>query len=157
MQRSTSLDATARRHSLGGTGTCVHVPAAAQTAALHGSRSSLHDWPAGAGVPGTHAPSAQTSPTVHALPSSHAVPAGSARQRAEQQSPSAWLPSSQFSKGSITPFPHLVADRGTLQALLLDVHVICVSSPSPVPLQARSAQSQGISPAAGHGTVPGSQ
>src|SRR5262249_15299113 len=115
-------------------------------------------WPSAAGtVRCVHVPAASHTSAVQSFPSLvHAVPAGSSRQRAEQQSPSAWLPSSQFSRGSITPFPHLVADRGTLQALLLDVHVICVSSPSPVPLQARSAQSPGISPVTENAPVPGS-
>src|SRR5262245_14478614 len=118
--------AAVRRHSPGDTGTCVHVPVALQTSAVQSFPSLVH-----------------------------AVPAGSSRQRSEQQSPSEWLPSSQFSRGSITPFPHLVAERGPLQALLLDVHVICVSSPSPVPLQARSAQSPGISPVTENAPVPG--
>jgi hypothetical protein len=61
-------------------GTCVHMPIALQTSSVHSFASLVH-----------------------------AVPAGSTRQRAPQQAPSAWLPSAQFSRGSITPFPHLVA------------------------------------------------
>src|SRR5262245_35758535 len=125
MQRATSLDATARRHSLGGTGTCVHVPVALQRP-VHGSFPSV----------------------VHTLP------AGSTRQRAEQQSPSALMPASQFSRGSITPFPHLVAERGMLQALVRDVHLPCSSSPSPVPLQAKS-QNPTTSPVTENAPVAG--
>src|SRR5262249_37144551 len=126
MQRSTSLDATARWHFPGGTDTCVHVPAPSQ-------RPAHRSFPSGA----------------------HAIPAGSARQRAEQQSRSALMPTSQFSRGSITPFPHLVAEIWPAQALTLDVHVLWLSSPSPVPLQAKS-QSPATSPVTENAPVAGS-
>src|SRR5262249_58162775 len=85
--------------------------------------------------------------------SSDAVPAGSARHRAEQQSPSAWLPSSQFSRGSITPFPHLVRKKNP-EGQLGDVKVPESSSPSPVPLNANSGQNPVISPATENAPVP---
>ncbi len=144
----------------------------------------VHACVAGAGVnPGTHAPPAQMSPRVHALPSSHGpvlgtcrhvpvasqtssvqpfpslvhvVPGGASWQRAEQQSPSPALPSSQVSRGSRTPFPHLVPKRETLQILVLEVHVLWVSSPSPVPVHAKSAQSPGIAPVMENAPVSGS-
>src|SRR5207245_1027358 len=150
--------------------------------AVHGSKSSSHASPAGAGEPGTHAPAAQTSPMVHALPSSHGpalgtcvhapvalqtssvqsfpslvhpVPAGSSRQRAEQQSPSTWLPSSQFSRGSSTPFPHLVRETGP-EGQVGEVKVPVISSPSPVPLYTKSGQSPVIPPATENSPVAAS-
>jgi hypothetical protein len=65
------------------------------------------------------------------------------------------MPTSQFSRGSITPFPHLVAEIWPPQALTLDVHVLWLSSPSPVPLQAKS-QSPTISPVTENAPVAGS-
>src|SRR5262245_36416287 len=76
MQRATSLDCSASRHCPGGTGSCVQVPAPSQTSAVHGSRSSLHAWPAGVDAPTTQTPSTQDSPLVHALPSSQAPTLG---------------------------------------------------------------------------------
>jgi hypothetical protein len=120
----------------------------------------VHALPSSQGLaPGTcvHVPVALQTSSVQSFPSFvHAVPGGSSRQRAEQQSPSALTPTSQFSKGSITPFPHLVAERGKLQAGVLDVHVLCVSSPSPVPEQKRSAHSPGIAPLTVNAPVDGS-
>src|SRR5215471_1631622 len=66
------------------------------------------------------------------------------------------MPTSHSSRGSITPLPHLVAERGTLQALVPEVHVPWVSSPSPVPLQTKSAQSPAISPLMENAPVSGS-
>jgi hypothetical protein len=65
------------------------------------------------------------------------------------------MPTSQFSKASITPFPHLEAEMGPLQALTLDVQLVCVSSPSPVPLQVK-LQSPGTSPVRENAPVAGS-
>jgi len=80
-------------------------------------------------------PVASQTSWVQSFPSSvHAVPAGSSRQRAEQQT----LPSSQFSRGSITPFPHLVRMRVPEIPQLREVKVPVISSPSPVPLYAKS-------------------
>src|SRR5262245_64897607 len=126
MQRATSLDTSARRHFLGGTGTWVHVPAPSQRP-VHRSFESVV----------------------------HTVPAASSRQRAEQQSPSAWLPSSQFSKGSITPFPHLVSKTGP-EGQVGDVKVPLSSSSSPVPLYTNSGQSPVISPLTENAPVAGS-
>jgi hypothetical protein len=64
---------------------------------------------------GVHAPVAsQTSPEQTSPSLAQALPAGCRRQRVEQQSRSALRPVSQFSNGSITPFPHLLRGRRTL-------------------------------------------
>src|SRR5262249_10603648 len=76
-------------------------------------------------------------------------------QRAEQQSPSAWLPSSQSSRGSITPFPHLVRKRGP-EGQVREARVPESSSPSPVPLYTKSGHSPVTSPLVENSPVPGS-
>src|SRR5262245_48233399 len=94
-----------------------------------------------------HAPVALQTSSLHSFVSlGHGVPAGSSRQRAEQQSPLASLPSSQFSSGSITPFPHLVDEKVPLQGPVPTVHVECDSSPSSVPTQTIPSQSPVICP-----------
>jgi hypothetical protein len=106
-----------------------------------------------------HVPVASQVSSVHSLPSfEHALPTGTHRQlAAEQQSAALPAEGSQLSSGSIAPFPHLVAEKVMLlQMLALDVHVMCVSSPSPVPLQNRSSQSPGIAPALEYAPVAGS-
>src|SRR5262245_20143677 len=111
-------------------GTCVHVPVALQTSSVQAFASV-----------------------------GHAVPAGSSRQRAEQHPPSALMPTSQFSRGSITPFPHFVSRNGPgpLVPLIQCAMASPVSSsPSPVPLKAKSAQSVSISPVTDTAPVSGS-
>src|SRR5215475_5174036 len=108
-----------RRHTAGGSGTCVHVPPALQT-------SSVQSFPSLA----------------------HAVPACASRQCAEQQSAPPSLEGSQLSRGSITPLPHFVAEKVLSKTLALEVHVPRISSPSPMPVQAKSAPSPAICPGA---------
>ena len=94
-----------RRHTAGGSGTCVHVPPALQT-------SSLQSFPSLA----------------------HAVPACAGRQCAEQHSAPPSLEGSQLSRGSITPFPHLVAEKVTSTTYPLGHPAPKVRSPSSDPL-----------------------
>src|SRR5262249_55617819 len=81
-------------------------------------------------------------------------PAGSSRQRAEQGSPPPVLPGSQFSPGSITPFPHLVRTTGP-DGQVGEVKLPGISSPSPVPLYTKG-QMPVISPVTENSPVAGS-
>ena len=57
------------------------------------------------GDPAAQVPAPSHDSVVHALPSLHALPVGSKRHAAEQQSPSAVLPSSHRSPRSTVPLP----------------------------------------------------
>src|SRR6185369_925080 len=81
-----------------------------QVAAKHGPGAVQTTAPAGVQTAALH-----DSPSVHAFPSSQALPSGSAVQVAEQQSPSAVLPSSQDSCGSLMPSPQISAVQSARQ------------------------------------------